>query len=134
MFPAPIVDYNKHMGESDGNAQQRACGSPAQQRDVRYWWSVFGFMLEACILNAFILFQLDHPKSKLTHIDFQWHCAVSLLRNQAGQSKLKKIPESTMITQAPRARARTGAFTKKKALYGLHKKSLKAQAFRADSG
>ena len=34
-FPTPIVDYNKHMGGSDGNAQQRAYYHP-RRPDRRY--------------------------------------------------------------------------------------------------
>ena len=36
-FPMPIVEYNQHMGGSDGNAQHRAYYSP-QRSDRRYWW------------------------------------------------------------------------------------------------
>ena len=71
MFPKPVIDYNKHMGGSDGNAQQRACASPAPHRDVRYWWSLFGFILEASILNAFILFKHNKPESRYSHGEFQ---------------------------------------------------------------
>lgn len=91
MFPEPIIDYNKHMGGSDGNAQQRATGSPAKHRDVRYWWPMFVFMLEACILNAHILFKLNTPKSRLSHREFQRQIAFALLRNPAGQSKQRII-------------------------------------------
>lgn len=93
MFPEPIIDYNKHMGGSDGNAQQRASGSPAKHRDVRYWWPLFGFMLEACVLNTYILFKLDKPKSKVSHREFQRQVAFALLRNPAGQSKQRAVPE-----------------------------------------
>lgn len=54
LFPAPIVEYNIHMGESDENAQQRAYYSP-HRSDRRYWWPLFIFLLEAAVLNAFKL-------------------------------------------------------------------------------
>ena len=45
-FPAPIVEYNSHMGGSDGNAQQRAYYSPYRS-DRRYWWPLFIFLIDA---------------------------------------------------------------------------------------
>ena len=91
MFPRPVIDYNKHMGGSDGNAQQRACGSPLH-RDLRYWWPLFLFLLESSVLNAFILYQMGNPSSKCTHREFQRQIALSLLRNPAGQTKIRSIP------------------------------------------
>ena len=84
-FPIPIVDYNKHMGGSDGCAQQRAIYTAARHHDVRYWWPIFIFLLDAAILNAYIVFQLEHPQSKLTHAQFQRQTALHMVRNPAGQ-------------------------------------------------
>ncbi len=87
MFPKPVVEYNTHMGGSDGNAQQRSCASPASHRDVRYWWPIFIFILEASVLNAYILHKLGAPGSTSTKREFQRQIALSLLRNPAGQSR-----------------------------------------------
>lgn len=47
------------MNESDENAQQRSYYSP-QRLDSQYWWSFFIFLLDAAILNAFELWQLQY--------------------------------------------------------------------------
>ncbi len=77
-FPVSIVEYNRHMGGSDGNAQQRAYYSP-HRSDSRYWWSLFIFLLDAVVLNAFKLWGRLYPDSKLTHSEFQHQIVEALL-------------------------------------------------------
>ena len=91
-FPILIVDYNKYMGGSDGCAQQRAMYTAERHHDVRYWWPIFIFLLDAGILNAYIAFKLDFPQSKLTHAQFQRQTALHMVRNTAGQ--YRKYPYS----------------------------------------
>ncbi len=89
LFPVPINDYNTHMGGSDGNAQQRAMYTAEHHHDVRYWWPLFRFLVDASIVNAFILYRLEHPnpKQRLTHHQFRRHIALALLRNPLGQRR-----------------------------------------------
>jgi hypothetical protein len=77
-FPAPIVEYNQHMGESNGNAQQRAYYS-SHRPDSRYWWPLFIFLLDAVVLNAFKLWGRLYSDSKLTHSEFQHEIIEALL-------------------------------------------------------
>ncbi len=69
------------MSESDGNAQQRSYYS-AHRRDNRYWWSLFIFLLDAIVLNAFKLWDRLYPDSKLTHSEFQQQIVEILLINE----------------------------------------------------
>ena len=59
------------------------------------------FMIEACLLNAYILFKLDYLQSKLLYREFQRHIAIALLRNPAGQSKKKAVPEMNRKRKLP---------------------------------
>ena len=86
-FPAPIVEYNSHLGGSDGNAQQRAYYSP-HRSDRRYWWPLVIFLLEAAVLNAFKLWKLLYPDSNLTHSEFQYQIAEELLTGGATRLKV----------------------------------------------
>lgn len=81
-FPAPIIEYNRHMGGSDGNAQQRSYYS-SQCPDSRYWWPLFTFLLDAAVLNSFKLWGRLYPDSKLTHSEFQHQIAEVLMTNGA---------------------------------------------------
>ncbi|SLM35791.1 PiggyBac transposable element-derived protein [Lasallia pustulata] len=85
-FPTAIRHYNKHMGGSDGNAQGRAYYSP-ETRSFRYWWPLFKFLIDASILNAYILWKLQYPASKLSHVEFQHQIALALLRSPAGTGR-----------------------------------------------
>ena len=85
-FPIAVRQYNKHMGGSDGNAQGRAYYSPGT-RSFRYWWPLFKFLLDASILNAYILWQLQFSESKLSHVDFQHQVATSLCQNPDGTGR-----------------------------------------------
>lgn len=62
--PVSIDDFNAHMGGSDGSAQQRSYFSATRHRDSRYWWPIFQFLLDASLLNPFILYGIDHGYEK----------------------------------------------------------------------
>ena len=92
-FPIPIVEYNHHMGGSDGNAQQRSYYS-SHRPDSRYWWPLFIFLLEAIVLNAFKLWVLLYPDEKLTHSEFQYQIIESLLIDGSTRKKEPTIAEN----------------------------------------
>ncbi len=69
-FSISIVEYNRHMNESDENAQQRAYYS-SHRFDCRYWWSLFIFLLNEIVLNAYKLWDLLYSDFKLIHSKFQ---------------------------------------------------------------
>ena len=85
-FPTAVRQYNKHMGGSDSNAQGRAYYSPGT-RNVRYWWPLLKLLLDASVLNAYILWQLQFPDSNLSHKAFQHQVATSLVMNPAGTGR-----------------------------------------------
>ena len=88
-IPAPVREYNLHMGGSDGNAQQGAVYS-YQRRSDRYWWPLFIFLLDAAALNAYKLYLIDDFRTegkKITRTDFAHHLALSLMKNPAGQTR-----------------------------------------------
>lgn len=85
-FPTAIQQYNQHMGESDSNAQVRAYYSP-ETWSFRYWWPLFKYLLDASILNAYTLWKLRFPASKLSHVDFQHQVAMSLVQDPAGTDR-----------------------------------------------
>jgi hypothetical protein len=68
-FSISIVEYNRHMSESNENAQQRSYYS-SHRSDSRYWWSIFIFLLNAIILNAYKLWDRLYSDFKLTHSKF----------------------------------------------------------------
>ena len=93
-FPMPIVEYSTYMGGSDGNAQQRSYYSP-HRANSRYR---FIFLLESAVLNAFKLWQLINPHSKLTHLEFQRQIVEALLA-PAGQSRKRSLAIEVKSTE-----------------------------------
>ena len=89
LFPQPVVDYNKHMGSSDGNAQQRAKYSDDSHSDRRWWWKLFLFIIHAAALNAWLLYKLDYPDSKMKRSEFQRLIAMDYIRNPTGQKRIR---------------------------------------------
>jgi hypothetical protein len=81
LFSTSIVEYNRHKSESNENAQQRSYYS-SHRFDRRYWWSLFIFLLDAIVLNAFKLWDQLYFDFKLTHSKFQYQIAKILLTNE----------------------------------------------------
>ena len=85
-FPTAVQLYNKYIGGSNGNTQGRAYCSP-DTRSFHYWWPLLKFLLDASILNTYILWQLQFLDSTLSHVDFQHQVATSLCRNPDGTGR-----------------------------------------------
>ncbi len=89
-FSISIVEYNRHMSESDENAQQRAYYS-SHRSNNRYWWSLFIFLLNAIVLNAFKLWSRLYSDFKLTHSKFQHQIVEALLIDEITRTHLIKM-------------------------------------------
>jgi hypothetical protein len=85
------------MSESNENAQQRAYYS-SHRSDSRYWWSLFIFLLNAIVLNAFKLWDRLNLDFKLTHSKFQYQIVEMLLVD--GATRKKSITMSIMSFDA----------------------------------
>lgn len=67
--PMVVIQYNKFMGGVDLHDQLRETYS-FHRKCVRWWLPLFFYMLDVCIVNAFIIFDLKFPK-KFTHKQFR---------------------------------------------------------------
>ena len=74
------------MRESDSNAQTRTYYSP-ETHCFHYWWSLFKLLLDASVLNAYILWKLHYSEFKLSHSAFQNQVTMSLVQNPADLSQ-----------------------------------------------
>ena len=83
-IPYPIREYNKYMGGSDGNAQQREVYT-LDRRFSRYWWPLFIFLHDAACLNAYIIYRSTKMDSRcLTREEFIRQIAAKLMNNPLG--------------------------------------------------
>jgi hypothetical protein len=85
------------MRKSDENAQQRSYYSSSHVKNSRYWWSIFIFFLNAAVLNAYKLWDLFYPDSKMTHLKFQRQIVEKLLQS-FDQTRKKMFTLSTIST------------------------------------
>jgi hypothetical protein len=74
------------MSESNENAQQRTYYS-FHRFDNRYSWSLFIFLLNVIVLNAFKLWDRFNSDFKLTHSKFQYQIVEMFLIDEAIRKK-----------------------------------------------
>lgn len=91
--PLHLKLYNEFMGGVDKFDQLSKYYNV--RRKHRKWWKyVFYFVLNSCIVNSFILFEMDRQKSvpawKLTMLNFQKTLALRLMR--AGKQPVVATP------------------------------------------
>ncbi len=89
-FSISIVEYNRYMSELNENAQQRAYYT-SYRRDCRYWWSIFIFLLNATVLNAYKLWNHLYLDSKLIHSRFQHQIAEIVMIDEITRKYSSKI-------------------------------------------
>lgn len=76
--PNVALHYNEFMGGVDLFDQK--CASYVYPHKCQKWYqALFHFIKEAALVNAYILFQTDNPKSKLSSADFRRRVAESLV-------------------------------------------------------
>ena len=130
-FPKPVVDYNKHMGGSDGNAQQRAEYSDDHHSDRRWWWKLFLFIIHAAALNAWLLYQLDHPDSKIERHEFLRLLAIEYIRNPTGQQRKQMYSFGNDNPKIPEPQHRWQQSTQKRTCDACRKAHRSRPALRA---
>ncbi len=84
-----IKKYNNHMRDLNENDQQRSYYS-LKQRNRKYSWSLFEFLLDVVVLNIFKLFTLRNMNKRVTHRDFVLQLAVALMQNFAENERYKE--------------------------------------------
>jgi hypothetical protein len=86
-IPHPINEYNKCMGYVDVHAQLESYYS-VQQSHFRNWWPLFFFILDAMLVNVWIILRLSH--STIFHRDMQAELACALISE--GRIDLESTP------------------------------------------
>lgn len=67
--PLAVTDYNNYMNAVDRNDQYR-WQNPTYMRSVKWWKTVFFFLLDISLINAFILYKAIHD-APLTFADYR---------------------------------------------------------------
>jgi hypothetical protein len=76
-IPNPIDEYNQRMGYVDQHAQLESYYS-VQQSHFRVWWPLFFFLLDATLVNVWVLLRITG--STLLHRNMQVDLAFDLIK------------------------------------------------------
>jgi hypothetical protein len=87
-IPNPIDEYNKAMGYVDVHAQLASYYS-VQQLHFRNWWPLFYFLLEAVLVNVWVLLRLYGTTRK--HRDVHLHIALALIAEGLHELQLDPV-------------------------------------------
>ncbi|XP_026328038.1 piggyBac transposable element-derived protein 4-like [Hyposmocoma kahamanoa] len=78
--PLPIVEYTKNMGGVDRFDHFRSSYSIGR-KSKKNWFRLFWFLLEAALINAYILYSQGHVKRNNSHREFRLRVARGLVNN-----------------------------------------------------
>ena len=89
--PEVIFEYSQRMGGVDRFDERR--GRYSISRRCRRWWMrILYFLIDSCIVNAYILFQSVHPQDCLSILEFRlqlFRCLVAGYSSRIRQSSLQ---------------------------------------------
>lgn len=76
--PKAIADYTLYMGGVDHFDHFRS-SYPTGRKSRKFWMRLFFFMLDAAIINAYILYLTKHAQRDFSHRDFRLRLARALI-------------------------------------------------------
>ncbi|KAJ8313841.1 hypothetical protein KUTeg_008402 [Tegillarca granosa] len=85
MRPPPLEDYHKYMSGVDRNMQHRS-KNPVGRPAKKYWKFLVNFILEECIINAFLIWKQTEGVNKPR--------AVGLINDFSSRKIAKSVPKS----------------------------------------
>lgn len=87
--PPPVTLYQHYMGGVDRCMQHRA-KNPIGRPSKKYWKFLFNFILEVCVINAFIIWQetpgIVKPRKQYSLLDFRCDLAEQLVGGYSGRA------------------------------------------------
>lgn len=97
MRPPPLEDYHKYMSGVDRNMQHRS-KNPVGRPAKKYWKFLVNFILEECIINAFLIWKqtegVNKPRAGYSLLDFRCDVAVGLINDFSSRKIAKSVPKS----------------------------------------
>ncbi|CAG9118015.1 hypothetical protein JYU34_008976 [Plutella xylostella] len=76
--PKAIADYTLYMGGVDHFDHFRS-SYPTGRKSRKFWMRLFFFMLDAAIINSYIIYLTKHPQRVSSHRDFRLRLARALI-------------------------------------------------------
>jgi len=89
--PPAQLDYQNHMGGVD-LADQLVKTFSVVKKSRKAWKKLFGYGLEVCLLNSFIILKKSKPHCKLKFLDCRKEVARQLIGGKRFRGKLRVNP------------------------------------------
>lgn len=86
--PGIVLEYNRSMGAVDLNDQRRST-YPIGRVSHRWWMPIFYYLIDICIINAYILFNFKYP-DRMTHKEFRIQLMNDLLEDKPKTNTRRK--------------------------------------------
>lgn len=84
--PFPVAQYTNCMGGVDRFDQRRELYSTSR-RSRRWWLRIFYFIVDACLVNAHILYNSVRPESPMTQLVFRSRVFRALVGNYTSRKQ-----------------------------------------------
>ncbi|KAK7089368.1 hypothetical protein V1264_025076 [Littorina saxatilis] len=100
--PSVVKLYDQHMGGVDNSDQMRGYYNTVQ-KSHKYWRYLMSFVFDACINNAYILYDqtvLDKPKTRYALLDFRLDLADHLIGGFSSRKKLAPKRKAQIVNEA----------------------------------
>ena len=91
--PSPVVQYTRRMGGVDRFDHKRSSYS-VSRRSRKWWMRIFYFILDSCIMNAFVLYTAVFPDIDTDMLQFRQSLFRALLDNYSSRKRKSHISGS----------------------------------------
>jgi len=102
--PKPVYEYTKRMGGVDRFDQRRSMYS-VSRRSRKWWMRLLYFVIDAAVVNAYILYTSVHPDETMTMFNFRLRLFRGLVGTYSSRSR-KSFTEGVAFIRRPRSRGR----------------------------
>lgn len=89
--PLPIKKYTEYMGGVDIFDHYRASYPFGRKSKKKNWHRLLWFLIEAALINSYIIYMLGHSKRRNTHREFRLRVGRALIDNFTSRKKSAPI-------------------------------------------
>ena len=100
--PKPVFEYTQHMGGVDRFDQRRSMYS-VRRRSRKWWMRLLYFVIDAAVVNAYILYNSVHPDEAMSTFQFRQNLFRGLVGSYSSRSR-KSFTEGVSFIRRQRFR------------------------------
>lgn len=94
--PRSIMEYTRRMGGVDRFDRNRSCYS-VSHKSKKWWLHIFYFIVDAAVVNAFILYKSVHPDMSQSLLEFRADLFQGLVRGYCSRERRSSLQGSSFM-------------------------------------